>query len=382
MSDESPNSASDAAPAALRIESGTCYAIFAYEVGLSIDLDEAQRRITAAKQRESIRRKRRAPHYFEFQPAPLRVTQSVTPIKVGRHTTNTVVDSVIYDFGAVSVTYSIPLAGPFHDLLALGNELWDHPELLTESRRVAAAILDTIAPAVRKFELCQLVEDYVIYQIDAVSPPHDSAEIIHTNGPLIAQILRAEESPLSRQETDDAIACQLSFAPDDRAIVDWNAALLFDRDADDVRAVLEFANVELLEMRFLDDRLDDALDQAYAAISKPSRRRHSTLGAKQSDLWRIAELQMDGALLFEGVNNALKLLGDQYLARLYRLTSQRFHLNDWDVSIRRKLQTIESIYEKISDQHANRRIEALEWIIIILIALEIVMSLFFWFWGH
>jgi uncharacterized Rmd1/YagE family protein len=64
-------------------------------------------------------------------------------------------------------------------------------------------------------------------------------------------------------------------------------------------------------------------------------------------------------------------LGDQYLARLYRLVSTRFHLQEWDASIIRKLQTLESIYEKIADQAANRRMEVLEWVIIILIAVSI-----------
>jgi uncharacterized Rmd1/YagE family protein len=75
------------------------------------------------------------------------------------------------------------------------------------------------------------------------------------------------------------------------------------------------------------------------------------------------------------VNNALKLLGDQYLARIYRLVSRRFHLDDWDASILRKLQTLESIYQKMSDQASTRRMEVLEWVIIVLIAFSIVLEL-------
>ncbi len=77
-------------------------------------------------------------------------------------------------------------------------------------------------------------------------------------------------------------------------------------------------------------------------------------------LRRVAEIQVDNTILFEGVYNTLKLLGDQYLARVYRLMNKRFHLEDWDASILRKLQTLESIYEKISDQASNQRIEILE----------------------
>jgi hypothetical protein len=89
----------------------------------------------------------------------------------------------------------------------------------------------------------------------------------------------------------------------------------------------------------------------------------------------IAELQVDNAVLFEGVNNALKLLGDQYLARAYRLASKRFHLDDWDAGILRKLQTLESIYQKVSDRAATWRMEVLEWVIIVLFVFSIVLEL-------
>ena len=88
----------------------------------------------------------------------------------------------------------------------------------------------------------------------------------------------------------------------------------------------------------------------------------------------LTELQVDNALLFEGVNNTLKLLGDQYLARLYRTANRRFHLDDWDSSILRKLQTLESTYEKISGQATNQRMEVLEWVIIFLIAFSILLE--------
>jgi len=75
------------------------------------------------------------------------------------------------------------------------------------------------------------------------------------------------------------------------------------------------------------------------------------------------------------VTNALKLVGDQYLARVYSLASRRFHLGEWDASITRKLQTIDSIYAKMADRTASRRMEILEWIIIVLIAVSIILSL-------
>ncbi|HNB58851.1 MAG TPA: hypothetical protein PK308_00960, partial [Phycisphaerales bacterium] len=85
---------------------------------------------------------------------------------------------------------------------------------------------------------------------------------------------------------------------------------------------------------------------------------------------------MDSAVLFEGVNNAIKLVGDQYLARVYRLAARRFHLAERDEAILRKLQTLENMYDKMSSQAAARRLEILEWIVIALIALSLVLPYF------
>ena len=57
--------------AELRVERGTCYVLFAYDVGLAINLDEAERRSRTATQRGSLRPKRRTPYYFEYQPVPI-----------------------------------------------------------------------------------------------------------------------------------------------------------------------------------------------------------------------------------------------------------------------------------------------------------------------
>src|SRR5262249_44271910 len=150
----------------------------------------------------------------------------------------------------------------------------------------------------------------------------------------------------------------------------------FDREPDDVRAVLEFANMQLLEMRFLDAELDRALDRSYEMISRPRGWKGQRLPrSARAGLERVAKMQADGAILFERVSNALKLLGDQYLARVYRACSQRYRLAEWNSGILRKLETIESIYQKAHDAATNQRMELLEWIIIVLITLEIVLSL-------
>jgi hypothetical protein len=356
----------------LKIAAGICHCIFVYDIAFSIDLNEAERRLSSAT-RESIKRKRRVPPHFEYRPAPLRVGQATPSVTICEtFTTAPLVELVIYDFGAVTVIYRIPLGKDNSNLQVLSGHLYENETLLTDSRRRVAELLTLIEPALSKANISRFVEDYLIFHIESFAEPIAIETLTTQHAQEIAQVLRAESTQLSPDEVNDALSHRISFSHDDVAIVDWNAALVVDKDAEDILIVLEFANVELLEMRFLDDRLDDALGQAYTRMSIRSRR-WLRFRSDPSDVRDISQWQVDSAVLFEGVNNVLKLLGDQYLARLYRLVAQRFHLAEWDGSILRKLATLETIYQKISNQISGRRMELLEWIIIILFVISIVL---------
>jgi hypothetical protein len=354
------------------IARGKCLSIFVYDVGFSIDLNETERRLLSAK-RETIKHKRRAPKYFDYRPAPIGISQQAEAVRLDeKFTTEPQVDLIVYDFGAVSVIYRIAVSGDSTNLLVLSEKLYENEQLLNDSRRRVEDLLRVIQGAVSKANISGFVEDYVIFQIDGFTEPVGIGELTTRHAQHFAQILRAEGRELSDDEVHDALSHHISFGKDDTVFVDWNAALVVDKESEDILTILEFANVELLEMRFLDQRLDEALSLAYDRLS----RRPRTWFPSMSNLARLRDIgqwQVDNAILFEGVNNALKLLGDQYLARVYRLTAQRFHLSEWDSSILRKLETLESIYEKISDQIVSRRMEVLEWIIIILFVISIVL---------
>src|SRR5262245_375956 len=108
------------------IYKGLCYAIFAYDAARSIDLAAAERRTHEESQRPTIAHKRRTPSYFEYQPPPLRLNQDTPAIVFGGFATRAGADLTIYDFGAVSVAYTVPIEGPFEDLLSLSEELYDN----------------------------------------------------------------------------------------------------------------------------------------------------------------------------------------------------------------------------------------------------------------
>jgi hypothetical protein len=360
--------------AAQIVQNGACYVSFAYDAARSIDLGKAEPRIHQATQRPTIAHKRRTPSSFEYQPPPVRTTHPREPLGIGTHSTRPGVELMIYDFGAVSVTYTLDIAGPFERLLGLSEELYDNEALLRDSRLQVDRLLQVIGDAASQPHPSPVIEDYVIFHVERFAGDTDPKQFCAEHRRQIAQVLRAERQPLSDQEVEDALAVQVSYSANDIVLTDWNAALLIDSEGDDVRALLDFANVELLEMRYVDQKLDRALDQAHQALYRRSWSLSGIFGSYGGDLRSLAELQVDNATLFEGVNNTLKLVGDQYLARVYRLVNRRFHLDEWDSSILRKLETLESIYEKLSDRASSRRMEILEWVIILLIAFSIALE--------
>lgn len=366
-----PEHAGRSAEPRLRVTAGTCHAFFAFDVAQAVDLEVCARRLRDPASRVRIAHQQRAPAYFQFEPAPLRVLQEITPFAVGGRLLRPRVEAVLYDFGGVSLGYTVPCEGSLEELVELSCALQESEALRSDAELRVRQLLEAIGDAASHSRVAEVTEDYLVFQIEGFEAAESLPELPGRHGPAIARVLRAERDALSAQEVADALATPVAYGADDVSFIDWNGALVFAREADDVRAVLEFANVQLTEMRFLDDRLDDSVDRAYATLSARWARLPFRSGLRE--LTRVARMQVEGAILFERVSNALKLLGDPYLARVYLQAARRFRLAEWNGGILRKLTAIEGIYAKLSDAAGVRRMELLEWIIILLIAFEVAL---------
>jgi hypothetical protein len=123
-------------------------------------------------------------------------------------------------------------------------------------------------------------------------------------------------------------------------------------------------------------RLDDNLAGAYRLVHEATRKRLRFWHSYDRPLRVLGELKVEANDLFERTGNVLKLVGDQYLARVYGLLAARFHLREWEASIQRKLEVGEGVYQVISDQANAHRTEFLELVVIFLIVLEVVLAIF------
>jgi hypothetical protein len=352
----------------------TVHLSFAFDLGYEIDLDRARPLLSGES--GPLARRRRTPESIRYRPAPLRVALDASGVALpapARPSEPPRAELTLFDFGAISLALRFSLSNTPTELLQLAGELAELGPLTAAARLVLAPWIERLKPVVAEFALSDLSEEYVVFQIAGVT-----SEWLVKHPEWVAGLVRLETGTLSHEEIREAVRLNLSYAPNDVLVLDWPAALVADADCADTLQVIEFTNVQLLEFRHIDDRLDDRLEDAYRRIRPLGgklRRPGVLLNPVHAAVREVRELEIEATSLFERADNGLKLIGDQYLARVYDLASSRFHLREWQQSIRRKLETVGNVYDLLVEQAGSRRMEFLELIVIVLIALEIILAL-------
>jgi hypothetical protein len=368
--DDRPTDAADpAAPLA-----GTLHAYVAFDWGEEVDLEHARRLVPAEVQ--ALPRRRRTPTSFAYRPAPLRILLAPLTLELPEVGTVSVQpEATLFDFAALSASLSVPFRLPPAALTRLAGWLADPSPLVRAARDALAPLYDQLRPALQSpLWRDDLSEDYFVFQFLPGEVPPPDRLLEGRSAAWLAGLLRLEAGPLSADEAAEALRLRLSYGPEDLFLPDWGATVLIDRDCDETLHTIEFTNLQLLEFRYIDDRLDDDVATAYRLIHR--------LTTSWLPFWRmhgrrvrvVGELRVVANELFERTGNALKLVGDQYLARVYRQLATRFHLPQWEQGIERKLEVLEGVYRILSDQSATYRAELLEIIVVVLILLEIVLA--------
>jgi hypothetical protein len=355
--------------------SGTLHVYVAFDWGDEVDLERARQLVPAEV--HDLPRRRRTPSSISYRPPPLRflLDPFVLPLP-DLDTLPATAEATVFDFAAVSVAVHVPFRLSVNALKRLAGRLAE-PAPLVQAACIAVRPLHArLAPALVKPQWKEdLSEEYFVFQL----PPGDPllpARLLDGHAAVLAGLVRLEQGALSGEEINEAIRLHLSYSPEDLFVADWAAAVLVDHDCDETLQAIEFANLQLLEFRNIDDRLDDTLASAYRLVHGAENSWLSWLRGHGHELRTMGELKVEANGLFERTGNVLKLVGDQYLARVYRLVSTRFHLREWERNIQRKLETAEGVYQVLSDQAASHRSEFMEIIVIVLIVLEVVLALF------
>jgi hypothetical protein len=283
----------------------------------------------------------------------------------------------VFDFGTLSVRFRVPLASGL-SWVELSNltRLAQVEESLTRvGRDVAREVVERLGAAVTGRHETELFEDYTIVfveQFNGLSTPQ-ALPVDAVARLLLGESETAAVSPTEIQETTRH---RSSYLSEDLCIAGWNVALVVEPTGDtDAIDVLELANAQLLELRYYDSLLDRELARLYDEIGARRGRRINLLRNYGPVLRRAMALLLEIAEFIERVENALKIIGDVYLARLYASAVDAFRIPSWEHAVTRKQALVQQVYDVLKSEVDTRRAQLLEIIVIVLILGEILQAL-------
>jgi hypothetical protein len=284
------------------------------------------------------------------------------------------VSGKVRDFGVLSLVYEIPMkeGTTWDELLALAVDLEEGSEIDQISQRHTNEVTERIHSALKKPVTWSLFEDYIIYNFEQFGGDTNAMNLLD-RADVAALLLAEDDTVLAPQTRESVLKNIYQYGEGDLAIVEWNAALVVEEvPSRDEADILEFAVTQLLEMRFYDDLLDKRLAALYDDIE---RSKNSVLRAPFAQIYQDASTRyIEFSEFIERVENSLKVVGDFYLATVYRAATRKFRLADWQENITRKMNLLAQVSSLLQGEVNIRRSHWMEITIIALIAFEIVSA--------
>ena len=339
-----------------------------YDIGREIDLDWLEKAL--------------AQNYFTARTSFVRVKQKSImieepPLMIQMHPIRIEREGKPFEFSVVARVYDIGVISfcfIFEDPLAHYSTLEEIAFLFSGQEGLSEFYVqylktlgEIVRPHIRNFAIDpDFFEDYTVYVTD-----HRDDTLDHI------PLLLGEKATFSPQIREDILKNALSFTTNDLALLSWDSALLCNPESPtDIIDLIEFANVQVLELRYYDRELTREMEKMYDDIEhadrlsqfRRSRQYHAIMAKQMENSAEISEV-------IEKVNNLIKVTEDVYYARVYAIALKVLRSGLWSESVSRKIDIIRENYSMLSDevriQHSNR----LEWVVIILIALELVLAI-------
>ena len=354
-----------------------------FDVGYEIALDRVLE-LLATQAPARVRPVRGEAQALQIPNPPITVILGTEEVVLGGSRVPVEVSARVFDFGVVSLRARV--AAPddisWHGFVDFG-------ELLDAAETVPAlldghlhSLMDRIRSCIDRPAIAKQTEDYIVYRVASLTDAAGVAVLpAALHDALLSPLLLNDRRALSQEAMRELLPHRFSYTAEDLAVLTWDNALIVDasRVDTDVQFILEFANAQLLELRFYDATLDAELPRMYDRIeaARPGSQKWPVFSRRYAPL--LAELQRtvaDSTELVERVENALKVTDDVYLARIYASALELFRGRAWRAGIDRKLTIIRETYSMLNDEQQSARSEALEIAIVLLIVLEVLLAIF------
>lgn len=339
-----------------------------YDTGLEIDLDHLERELARSYFTARASFLRVNPKSIMMDNPPLMLKMHDLSVEREGTTFNLVAVAKIYDIGAISICFA------YEDADASSSELVDKALLFagheglsdlfhTYLRNIGEILRPHLSNITIDPEFC---EDYTIYVTDQIDESIDTAVL-----------LSGERIQFSAQMREEIVKNTLSYTTEDKAILSWDSALLCNpENPTDLIELIEFANVQVLELRYYDRVLTRQMVKMYDDIEQADRMPRFRRMSRYHDIMSsLMETYAEISEITEKVNNLIKVTEDVYYARVYAMVLKVMRSNQWSDSVSRKIDVIHENYSMLSEEVRIQHSNFLEWIIIVLIAMEFILAI-------
>jgi hypothetical protein len=351
--------------------SGSLSALFLYDAGDEIRLDELRKILGAPPPGREPPFRHHAPEYVQFARPPV-----VEPLRepfpgqgfAGRVT--------YYDYGVVSLKLDLPFVGSWDDAIEVAARWMNAPELEQQAAEAVRRHVERVRPALVNPYAEQLSEDYFVFHLlplmDENGQAVGAARLLEECGDSIARIVRGEPARFSQSERAEILASRMSYYETDLLVVGWTAALIYDTPdgAAPTLQLLEYANTQLLEFRHYDAVLTELLSGVYRSLEKRTGFWKRWRLAREAE--RLNTIRLDVRELTERVDNSIKFLSDMFAARLYRMAAGKIGVPDYRRLVEQKLESAGELYAFMMDQFHQGRAFILELMVVVILIIELV----------
>ena len=334
-----------------------------YETGREFNLDHLETQLPHDHMPSRARFSRVSTKSIQMEVPPLLV-------KLGKFSLDENPDSIcftaqakIFDIGAISICLSYEQENTAkYELEEMGLSFAGQTGLEDIFVRTLKYLKKLLQPGLDNLEIDpEFYEDYTIYRIthpDELSDP--------------VPLLMGERVNFSEQMREQVMKNRLSYSQTDFVVLTWDTALICDpEDPGDLRDLIEFANVQLVELRYYDNLLNKQMEKMYDDIEvAETKSRYRRMRHYREIITTRLQLIAEITEVRERIENLIKITEDIYYARVYQTTLKVLRSDQWTESINRKLQVIQQNYSLLSNEVNIQHSYFLEWIIIVLIALE------------
>jgi hypothetical protein len=281
----------------------------------------------------------------------------------------------IYGFGGLSIRARYTFSGGYDVLskLTFDKAINDFINGITsKAKKRVITSLAKISPVKES----NLTETYKFYYIEG-----NKQSVIKRHKKLIAGLLIDEQDvdTLEDNYVESVLSKSIAYDNSNVLFVGWEGAVMIDTEYVHEHELLmaEIASLELLETRIHHEILVQKLKEAKGGLEKESESVFSFLGSPKMKMLNesLGKSYETSKTILNNVQDTAYGFGEWYLSRVYSLFSDVFKLEVIEEMLQRDLDAIDNEREFVDDILDVRHENFLEYIVILLIAIEIILEL-------